>query len=149
MIGYWKRSEATEKSLCDGWLHTGDMGRRDAEGYCYVVDRKVDMVISGGENVYPAEVENVISGHPGVLEVAVIGIPDGRWVEAVKAMVVPRPDASLTEADVIGFCRGKLGGFKIPKSVDFIESLPRTPSGKVRKADLRAPYWEGHERKIG
>ena len=149
MSGYWKRPDATEKSLRDGWLHTGDMGRRDAEGYCYVVDRKVDMVISGGENVYPAEVENVISSHPGVIEVAVIGVPDGRWVEAVKAMVAPRPGVSLTEADVIEFCRGKLGGFKIPKSVDFIEALPRTPSGKVRKAELRAPYWEGHERKIG
>ncbi len=149
MSGYWKRPEATEKTLRDGWLHTGDMGRRDAEGYHYVVDRKVDKVISGGENIYPAEVENVISGHPGVLEVAVIGVPDGGWVEAVKAVVAPRPGASLTEAEVIGFCRGKLGGFKIPKSVDFIEALPRTPSGKVRKAELRAPYWEGHERKIG
>ena len=149
MSGYWKRPDATEKTLRDGWLHTGDMGRRDAEGYFYLVDRKVDMVISGGENVYPAEVENVISGHPGVLEVAVIGVPDGRWVEAVKALVAPRPGATLTEADVIGFCHGKLGGFKVPKSVDFIEALPRTPSGKVRKAELRAPYWEGHERKIG
>jgi len=149
MSGYWKRPDATERCLRDGWLYTGDMGRRDAEGYCYVVDRKVDMVISGGENVYPAEVENVISSHPGVIEVAVIGVPDERWVEAVKAMVAPRPGASLTEADVIEFCRGKLGGFKIPKTVNFIEALPRTPSGKVRKAELRAPFWEGRERKIG
>jgi long-chain acyl-CoA synthetase len=149
MSGYWNRPEATEKSLRDGWLRTGDMGRCDSDGYYYVVDRKVDKVISGGENIYPVEVENIISSHPGVLEVAVIGVPDERWVEAVKAVVASRPGASLTEAEVIEFCRGKLGGFKVPKSVDFIEALPRTPSGKVRKAVLREPYWEGHERKIG
>lgn len=149
MTGYWKRADATAKTLRDGWLCTGDMGRIDEAGFVYLVDRKVDMVVSGGENVYPVEIENVISGHPGVLEVAVIGVPDGKWIEAVKAVVAPRPGVSLSAEEIIAHCRGKLAGFKIPKSVDFIEALPRTPSGKVRKGELRKPYWEGRDRRVG
>ncbi len=148
MSGYWDLPEATEQTLRGGWLHTGDMARTDEDGYVYIVDRKKDLIVSGGENVYPVEVENVISGHPEVLEVAVVGVPDERWVEAVKAIVVVHPGVSLRESDIIGFCRGKLGGFKIPKSVDFVEALPRTPTGKVKKNVLRDPYWEGRSRKV-
>jgi len=148
MRGYWKRPDATAKSLVDGWLRTGDLAYRDAEGYYFLVDRKTDMIISGGENVYPIEVENVISAHPAVLEVAVIGVPDARWGEAVKAVVVPREGESPGAEAIISFCRGKLGGFKIPKSVDFIDRIPRNASGKITKNVLRAPYWEGKSRRI-
>ena len=148
MSGYWNRPDATEKTLRGGWLHSGDIGRMDTEGYIYIVDRKNDLIVSGGENVYPVEVENVISAHPEVVEVAVIGVPDERWVEVVKAIVAVRPGSSLAEADIIEFCRDKLGGFKIPKSADFTEALPRTPSGKVTKNVLREPFWKGHGRRV-
>ena len=148
MSGYWNRPDATERTLRGGWLHSGDMGRMDEDGYIYIVDRKNDLIISGGENVYPAEVENFISAHPEVIEVAVIGVPDDRWVEAVKAIVAVRPGSNLAEADIVEFCRGKLGGFKIPKSVDFVDELPRTPTGKVKKNVLREPFWEGHGRSV-
>ena len=120
----------------------------DEDGYIYIVDRKNDLIVSGGENVYPAEVENIISAHPEVVEVAVVGVPDQRWVEAVKAIVAARPGSVLEESDIIEFCRGKLGGFKIPKSVDFVDELPRTSTGKVKKNVLREPYWEGHGRRV-
>jgi len=148
MSGYWKRPDATAKSLVDGWLRTGDLAYRDAEGYYFLVDRKTDMIISGGENVYPIEVENVISAHPAVLEVAVIGVPDERWGEAVKAVVTPRDGERPSAEEIIAFCRGKLGGFKIPKSVDFIERIPRNASGKITKNVLRDPYWKGRSRRI-
>jgi len=148
MSGYWNRPDATEQALRSGWLHSGDMGRMDENGYIYIVDRKNDLIISGGENVYPAEVENFISAHPEVIEVAVIGVPDDSWVEAVKAIVAVRPGSNLEEADIIEFCRGKLGSFKIPKSVEFMDALPRTPTGKVRKNVLREPFWEGHGRSV-
>ncbi len=135
-------------ALDDGWCTVGDLARRDDEGYIYIVDRKNDLIVSGGENVYPVEVENVISAHPEVVEVAVIGVPDERWVEVVKAIVAVRPGSSLAEADIIEFCRDKLGGFKIPKSADFTEALPRTPSGKVTKNVLREPFWKGHGRRV-
>ena len=148
MSGYWNRPDATEQTLSGGWLHSGDMGRMDEDGYIYIVDRKNDLIVSGGENIYPAEVENIISAHPDVVEVAVVGVPDERWVEAVKAILAVRTDADLAEADIIEFCRGKLGGFKIPKSVDFVDELPRTPTGKVKKNVLREPYWAGHGRRV-
>jgi long-chain acyl-CoA synthetase len=148
MSGYWNRPEATEQTLRGGWLHSGDMGRTDEDGYIYIVDRKNDLIVSGGENVYPAEVENFISAHPEVMEVAVVGVPDERWVESVKAIVAARPGSDLAEGDIIEFCRGKLGGFKIPKSVDFVDELPRTPTGKVKKNVLREPFWEGHGRRV-
>ncbi|MDP6573657.1 MAG: long-chain-fatty-acid--CoA ligase [Rhodospirillales bacterium] len=149
MSGYWNLREVSERTLRGGWLHTGDAAKMDEEGYVYIVDRKVDKIISGGENVYPVEVENILSAHPGVLEAAVIGIPDERWVEAVKAIVVARPGLDLKAQDIIGFCRDKLAGFKIPKSVDFMDALPRTAYGKVRRSLLREPYWKSRERKIG
>jgi long-chain acyl-CoA synthetase len=148
MTGYWKRPDATTKSLKDGWLYTGDLAYRAPSGHFFIVDRKTDMIISGSENVYPIEVENVISGHPDVLDVALIGVPDDRWGEAVKAVVVARAGSSPAPDAIIEFCRGKLGGFKIPKSVDFVEMVPRNALGKITKNLIREKYWAGHSRKI-
>lgn len=150
MLGYWNNLDATAGTLtADGWLRTGDAGYLDADGYLYLHDRIKDMIVSGGENVYPAEVENVLMTHPGVADAAVIGVPDQRWGEAVKAVVVPTTGAGVTEADLIGYARTRLGGFKLPKSVDFVDALPRTPSGKILKRALREPYWADADRRIG
>ncbi len=150
MAGYWNNPAATAAAITpDGWFKTGDAGYRDAEGYLYLHDRVKDMVVSGGENVYPAEVENVIMGFPGVLDVAVIGVPDERWGEAVKAIVVAAPGQEPSPDELITFCHQSLAGFKCPKSVDFATVLPRNPSGKLLKRELRAPYWEGSERQVG
>jgi acyl-CoA synthetase (AMP-forming)/AMP-acid ligase II len=140
MRGYWKRQEATEKTLIDGWLLTGDLGWRDEDGYIYLVDRKSEMIISGGENVYPVEVENVLSSHPDVLDVAVFGMPNPKWGEAVTAAIVLRSTATLTESSAMEFCRGKLGGFKIQKVVKFVETLPRNASGKLQKNIIRKTF---------
>ena len=137
MIGYYKMPEETEEALEGGWLHTGDMGRLDQEGYLYVVDRKKDMIISGGENVYSSEVENVIIGHPAIAEAAVVGVPDKKWGEVPKAFAVRLPGADLTEDGLIEYCRENLAGFKCPKVVVFLESLPRNAAGKVLKRQLR------------
>ena len=120
----------------------------DEDGYLFIHDRVKDMIISGGENVYPAEVESAIYGHPAIAEVAVIGIPDDKWGEAVKAVCVPKPGAVIDEADVISWARERIAGFKVPKSIDIIEALPRNASGKILRKDLRAPYWEGRERQV-
>jgi len=150
MAGYWNRPEATAETIRpDGWLRTGDAGYRNADGYFFVHDRVKDMIVSGGENVYPAEVENAILGCPGVADVAVIGIPDERWGEAVKAIVVVMPGARPDSADIIAYARERIAGYKAPKSVDFIDALPRNPSGKVLRRELRKPYWEGRDRKVG
>jgi fatty-acyl-CoA synthase len=138
--GYWNRPEATAEALVDGWLHSGDAAKYDDEGFYYIVDRWKDMFISGGENVYPAEVENVIYHHPAVAEVAVIGVPHPRWQEVGRAVVVVKPGQALTEAEVIAFCQGKLAKYKIPKSVVFVEALPRTAAGKVLKRELREEF---------
>lgn len=148
MRGYWKRPDANAESLRDGWMHTGDAGRLDEEGFLYIEDRVKDMIVSGGENVYPREVENVLLAHPAVADAAVIGVPDPRWGEAVKAIVVLRPGASASADDIVGFCRGKLGGYKLPRSVDFLDALPRNPSGKVLKRVLREPYWKDEKRGV-
>ena len=149
MAGYWRKPKHTADALRNGWYHTGDMGSLDRDRYLTVVDRKKDMIISGGENVYSVEVESVLSLHPGVAEVAVIGVPDERWGEAVKAIVVPRPGASPGAEELLGFCRGKIAGYKIPKSVDFrVEPLPKTGPGKIAKRMLRDPYWAQTGRKI-
>jgi acyl-CoA synthetase (AMP-forming)/AMP-acid ligase II len=149
MKGYWNKPEATAATIdAEGWLRTGDAGYLDADGYLYIHDRVKDMIISGGENVYPAEVENAIYSHPKVADVAVIGVPDEKWGEAVKACVVVKPGESLTEAEVIAHARQHVAGYKCPKSVDFIAALPRNPSGKVLRRELRAPYWEGRERAV-
>jgi fatty-acyl-CoA synthase len=135
--GYWNRPKATAEALVDGWLHSGDAAKYDVDGFYYIVDRWKDMFISGGENVYPAEVENVIYQHPAVAEVAVIGVPHPKWQEVGKAIVVVKEGQTVTEDEVIEFCQGKLARFKIPKSVAFMDELPRTAAGKVLKRELR------------
>jgi fatty-acyl-CoA synthase len=149
MRGYWKRPEATAEAIdADGWFHTGDAGYFDAEGYLYIHDRIKEMIVSGGENIYPAEVENAIAGHPAVQDVAVIGVPDDKWGEAVKAVVALKPGARADAADVIAFARERIAGYKLPKSVDFVPAIPRNPSGKILRRDLRAAYWEGRARQV-
>ena len=150
MAGYWNRPEATAETVSpDGWLKTGDAGYRNADGYIFVHDRVKDMIVSGGENIYPAEVENAILGCPGVADAAVIGVPDPRWGEAVKAIVVAHPDGAPDPQAIIAWARERIAGFKAPKSVDFIDVLPRNASGKVLRRELRKPYWEGHGRLVG
>ncbi|HET9609044.1 MAG TPA: long-chain-fatty-acid--CoA ligase [Acidimicrobiales bacterium] len=154
MAGYWNNPAATAEAVTpDGWFRTGDAGYLDAEGYVYLHDRVKDMIVSGGENVYPAEVENVLMRHPAVDDVAVIGVPDERWGEAVKAIVVLSPDSPVAaediEADLIAFARASLAGYKLPKSVDVTDVLPRNPSGKLLKRQLREPYWQGADRRVG
>lgn len=146
--GYWRKPEETKERFRGGWYYTGDIAYRDAEGLYYIYDRAKDMIISGGENIYSAEVENVISTHADVAAVAVIGVPDDRWGEAVKAIVIVRQGVTLTADDVIGYCRGRLANYKIPKSVDFVATFPMTGSGKVSKKDMRDPYWNAVGRKV-
>jgi long-chain acyl-CoA synthetase len=148
MKGYWSDPEATARALRGGWFHTGDMGFRDADGYVYIVDRKHDMIVTGGENVYPREIEEVLYRHPAVLEAAVIGVPSERWGEAVKAIVVLRDGQAASEAELIDFVREHLAHYKAPSSVEFSPSLPRNPSGKVLKTALRERFWQGHSRRV-
>src|SRR3954466_290705 len=149
MIGYWNLPEATARTLgSDGWLRTGDAGYMDQDGYLYIHDRIKDMIISGGENIYPAEVESAICDHPDVAEVAVVGVPDEKWGEAVKAIVVMKPGKQATATDIINFTRARIAGFKTPKSVDFIEALPRNASGKILRRHLRDPFWAGKDRQV-
>ncbi|MBA7653635.1 Long-chain-fatty-acid--CoA ligase [subsurface metagenome] len=148
MVGFWRKPDETSKTITDGWLHTGDVGYYDEKGYIYIVDRKRDMIVSGGENVYPREVEEIVYQHPSVLEVAVIGIPDPYWVEGVHAVVTLKEGASLTAEELIDFCKQRLARYKAPKSVEFVNSLPKNPAGKILKRQLRGKYWERLERKI-
>ncbi|MEO6124126.1 MAG: long-chain-fatty-acid--CoA ligase [Ilumatobacteraceae bacterium] len=149
MTGYWNNPEETAKAVtADGWFKSGDAGYVDADGYVYIHDRVKDMIVSGGENVYPAEVENVLMAHPGIADVAVIGVPDDKWGETAKALVVRAADVDVTEQEIIDYARERLARFKCPTSVDWIDVLPRNPSGKVLKKDLRAPFWEGRERMV-
>jgi acyl-CoA synthetase (AMP-forming)/AMP-acid ligase II len=148
MKGYWRNPEATAETLRNGWLHTGDMGYMDEKGYLFIMDRSKDMIISGGENIYPREIEEVLIQHPAVREVAVIGVPDPKWGEAVKAVVSLVEGVSVTAEDLIAFCRDRMAGYKKPRSVDFVDDLPKNNYGKILKRDLRAPYWEGRERKV-
>ncbi|WP_431228984.1 class I adenylate-forming enzyme family protein [Burkholderia contaminans] len=141
MKGYYKNPEKTAEAIVDGWLHTGDVGHLDAHGYLRITDRKKDVVITGGFNVYPSEVEQVIWAHPAVQDCAVIGVPHDEWGEAVKAVVELNPGMVVDEDELIALCKERLGSVKTPKSVDFIDSLPRSPNGKVLKKDLRARYW--------
>ena len=150
MAGYWANEEATRAAIDDdGWFRTGDAGYQTADGFLFLHDRVKDMIVSGGENIYPAEVENVLSRHPDVTDVAVVGVPDEKWGEAVKAVVVRRDGSATTGEEIIDFAREHLAGYKLPKSIDFADELPRNPSGKLLKRELRAPYWEGRERNIG
>ena len=143
LVGYWNNHVATFEALEDGWLRSGDIGAFDKDRFLFVLDRKKDMILSGGENIYPREVEEALFHHPAVKEVAVIGIPDDRWGESVKAFVVTSPDRSVTEAELIEHCRGYIASYKKPKSVDFVDALPRLPNKKIDKKQLRAPFWTG------
>ena len=147
--GYWRRPEATAEIRDEeGFLRTGDLGRLDEEGYLYIVDRKKEMIVTGGFNVYPREVENVVSAIPGVAEVAVVGAPDERWGEAITALVVREAGVALDAEAVIGACREQIAGYKVPKRVEFVEALPKSGSGKVLKRELRERYWRGRERRV-
>jgi len=146
--GYWKLPEETKKAFKNGWLYTGDLAVIDEEGYVTIVDRKKDMIVTGGENVYSTEVENVIYMHPAVLEVAVIGVPDENWGEAVKAVVVLKPGMKASEEEIIEFCKERLAHYKAPKSLDFVDALPKTGSGKIAKRELRERYWKELERRV-
>jgi acyl-CoA synthetase (AMP-forming)/AMP-acid ligase II len=148
MKGYYKQPEKTAEVIIDGWLHTGDVGHIDDEGFLHITDRKKDMIISGGFNVYPSEVEQVIWSHPAVMDCAVIGVPHAEWGETVKAVVELKLGAQVTEEELIVLCKGKLGSVKSPKSVDFVATLPRSPVGKVLKKDIRDPYWKDAGRRI-
>jgi acyl-CoA synthetase (AMP-forming)/AMP-acid ligase II len=145
MEGYWKQPEATAEVMRGGWFHTGDMATMDEDGYVLIVDRKKDIIVSGGENISSLEVEKALLAHPGIYEVAVIPVPDGRWGEVPKALVVMKPGVSATEKEILDFCRAGLTHYKCPRSVEFLESLPRTGTGKVLKKELRKKYWSGTE----
>jgi len=149
MKGYWERPEATAATLDGGWLHTGDVGALDGEGYLYLQDRLNDMIVSGGENIYPREIEEVLFEHEGVADAAVIGIPDERFGEAVLAFVVTRPGALVDAEELRCRCRAKIGGFKVPRRIEFLDSLPRNATGKVLRRELREPFWKGRDRRIG
>ena len=148
MLGYWNNPEETERTIKNGWLHTGDLAKVDDDGYVYIVDREKDMFISGGENVYPAELEKVYAAHPDVLEAAVIGVPDEEWGEVGKAIIALKKGRAMKEREAIEICRGKLAQYKIPKSVIFVDELPKTASGKIKKGPLRKKYGKNELRKI-
>src|SRR5207253_535101 len=140
---YFNQPDATATSMRDGFFSVGDIAYRDPDGYYYICDRKVDMVISGGVNIYPAEVEAVLHGHPAVRDVAVIGVPDQQWGESLKAVVERQPGAAVTAEELIAWCAGRLADYKKPRSVDFVAELPRDQAGKLLKRRIREPYWEG------
>jgi long-chain acyl-CoA synthetase len=146
--GYWRRKEATDEVLRNGWLHTGDVGYRDEEGYIFITDRVKDMIISGGNNIYPREVEEVLLQHEAIAEACVVGVPDSKWGEAVQAVVVLRDGATTTEQDVIEFCRARLASYKKPKAVDFVDQLAKSAYGKVAKKEIKARYWQSAGRTI-
>jgi len=148
MLGYWNQPEATRRAIRGDWFHTGDAGYLDRDGYIYIYDRVKDMIISGGENIYPAEVESALFGHPAIADVAVIGVPDDKWGESVKAIVVKKAGADVTPDQLVAFARERIAGYKVPRSIDFVETLPRTPTGKILKRELRRPYWAGQERQV-
>lgn len=148
MKGYWNLPDETAKAMKGDWFYTGDAGYLDSDGYLYIHDRVKDMIVSGGENVYPAEVESALFGHPAIADVAVIGVPDDKWGEAVKAIVVLKPGAEADAAGIIAFARERIAAYKAPRSVDFVEALPRNPSGRILKRELRDPYWHGRARQV-
>ena len=150
MSGFWEDPAATRERLVDGWVLTGDIGRIDANGYVYMLDRAGDMIISGGYNIYPAELENVLASHPGVIEAAVFGVPDERWGETPTAVCVIDGKTAVSERELIALCTERLGSYKKPRQVVLrTEPLPKSPVGKVRRKELREPYWAGRERRVG
>lgn len=148
MKAYWKQPEKTAQAFRGGWFHTKDMATRDRDGFVYIVDRKSDMIISGGFNIYPREIEEVIMTYPGVAETAVIGVPDPEWGEAVKAVVVAQADTRLSAEEIIQHCRLNLSGYKKPKSIEFIQKIPKSPYGKIDRRSLKKVYWEGKDRLV-
>jgi long-chain acyl-CoA synthetase len=148
MSGYWNRPEATSEVLIEGWYYTGDIARQDDQGFYFIVDRVRDVIISGGLNIYPAEVERVLEGHPQILEAAVIGVPDGTWGERVKALLVLRGGPPPSAEDIIEYCRPHLAGYKKPTLVEFVEELPHGSTGKLQKRDLRARHWAERDRAV-
>ena len=148
MKGYWNDADATAEVLRDGWLHTGDAGYFDQDGYLHIHDRIKDVIISGGENVYPAEIERALAAHPSVADVAVIGVPHDRWGEVPKALVVRKPNSDVSADVLIAFCAGRIAGYKVPSSIEFMDALKRNASGKLLKHELRALYWAGRGRKV-
>jgi acyl-CoA synthetase (AMP-forming)/AMP-acid ligase II len=148
MKEYWNKPAETAEAFDGGWFHSGDLVRQDDEGYVWVVDRKKDMIISGGENIYCAEVENVVHAHPKVWDVAVIGIPNEEWGEQVHAIVQPRPGAEITPGEIVAWVGENLADYKKPRSVEFREDFPRDEAGKIRKRDLREPFWAGRETRV-
>jgi len=148
MLGYWQRPDATAEVLKDGWLHTGDIATVDEDGYIYVVDRKKEMIISGGSNIYPREVEEVLHTHPAVLEVAVVGVPDDTWGESVKAVLTLKPGLAATEQEILVWCRERIAGYKRPRSVEIVGELPKSAYGKILRREVREPYWQGRTRRV-
>lgn len=148
MKGYWKAPDATAEAIVDGWFHTGDAGYLDEDGYLCIHDRIKEMIVSGGENVYPAEVENALADNPDIADAAVVGVPDDKWGEAVKAVVVLKPGVKQDASAIIEHARARIAGYKLPKSVDFVELIPRNPSGKILRRHLREPYWQGRDRQV-
>jgi acyl-CoA synthetase (AMP-forming)/AMP-acid ligase II len=147
--GYWRAPDLSAAAIdSQGWLRTGDLARIDNEGYIYIVDRRKEMLVSGGFNVYPSEIEAVLSQHPAIYEVCVIGVPDDRWGEVVKAVVVLRQGAQVQAQDIIDFCKERLADFKKPRSVDFVNELPKNSNGKLSRKEVRERYWQGRDRKV-
>jgi len=148
MDGYYRDAQATAEAIRDGWFHTGDMAVVNEEGYVTIVDRKKDIIISGGENISSVEIEKVVAAHPAVFECTVIAVPDERWGETPKALIVLKPQATAAAEDIVAHCKRSLAGFKVPSSVEFRESLPKTGTGKIMKSELREPYWRGYEKRV-
>jgi acyl-CoA synthetase (AMP-forming)/AMP-acid ligase II len=148
MKGYWNKSEETSRTIRDGWMYTGDAAYMDGEGFVFIYDRVKDMIVTGAENVFPAEVENAIFGHPDVADVAVFGVPDEKWGEAIKAVVVTKPGAAVDGASIIAWARERIAGYKVPKTIDFVAAIPRTITGKILRRELRKPYWDGRDRMV-
>ncbi len=148
MMGYWKNPELTAQAIRNGWYHTGDLGYLDEDGYLFLVDRKADMIVTGGENVYPKEVEDVLYQHPAVAMAAVVSAPDAKWGERVQAAVVLKPDQDASQEDLIAHCKEHLAGYKCPKAVEFWDQLPTTPVGKILRKDVKKKFWEGRDRSI-
>jgi acyl-CoA synthetase (AMP-forming)/AMP-acid ligase II len=147
--GYWRAPELSQEAIdAQGWLRTGDLARIDSEGYIYIVDRRKAMLVSGGFNIYPSEIEATLAQHPAVYEVCVVGVPDDHWGEVVKAVVVLRQGQQASEEEIIAFCKDRLADFKKPRSVDFVAELPKNSNGKLSRKDVRERYWQGRDRKV-
>ena len=148
MKGYWNRDEANKESIVDEWFYTGDAGYFDKDDFLYIHDRVKDMIISGGENIYPAEVENALMSHPDIIDAAVVGVPDDKWGETVKGFVILKEGVELTEQDIIASTKEKIASYKCPTSINFIQEMPRNPSGKILRRELREPYWDDKGRNV-